>query len=80
MNVIILSIDHDLQLLENETDPEALRGFKSRLREILEAQLAGGRVAGIFEESSPRKESNRRPTCQSIPSPSPVAQHQHDRG
>jgi hypothetical protein len=57
MNVIIISIDHYLQLLESDTDLKALRASKSRLREILEAQFAGGGVAEIFEESSPRKES-----------------------
>ena len=57
MNVVMISIDHYLQLLEAETDTEALRASKTRLRQILEAQLASGRVVKIFEESSPRKES-----------------------
>lgn len=57
MNVIIISIDHSLQLLEAETDSQTLRASKSRLRAILEEQFAGGRVAEIFEELSPRKES-----------------------
>jgi hypothetical protein len=57
MNVIFISIDHYLQLVEAETDSESLRTSKTRLREILKEQLAGRRVAAIFEESSPRKDS-----------------------
>ena len=57
MNVVMISIDHYLQLLEAETDTVALRASKTRLRQILEARLATGRVVEIFEETSPRKES-----------------------
>jgi hypothetical protein len=57
MNVIIISIDHYLQLLEADTDSESLRASKTRLREILKAYFPGRRVVEIFEESSPRKES-----------------------
>jgi len=57
MNVIIIAIDHYLQLLESESDTMPLRASKTRLREILETQLRAGNVTRVFEESSPNKES-----------------------
>jgi hypothetical protein len=55
MNTIIISIDHQLQLLEEATDSVSLRASKTHLRSILAKQLAG--ASSIFEECHPRKES-----------------------
>jgi hypothetical protein len=55
MNVLIVSIDHYLQLLEADTDSETLRASKLDLRELLRFRLSKGNVAMIFEESAPAK-------------------------
>ncbi|WP_263357716.1 hypothetical protein [Acidicapsa ligni] len=57
MNVIIIAIDHYLQLLEADEDSEALRASKTRLREILEERFGPGQITAIFEESSLTKKS-----------------------
>lgn len=57
MTFCIISIDHYLQYVEAETDSEALRTSKERLRAILEEMLGTGTVGAIFEESSPTKPS-----------------------
>jgi hypothetical protein len=55
MNILIVSIDHYLQLLEAETDSETLRASKLNLRKLLQLRIAGGNLTMIFEESSPTK-------------------------
>ncbi len=39
MDIVIILIDHSLQLLEDGTEADALRASKARFREILEAQF-----------------------------------------
>jgi hypothetical protein len=55
MTVVIISIDHYLQLLEAATDSEALHASKAALRKLIQTRLAQGQVEIIFEESSPTK-------------------------
>jgi hypothetical protein len=57
MMFCIVSIDHYLQYVEEDSDSEALRALKERLRAILEERLGRGTVETIFEESSPAKPS-----------------------
>ena len=57
MMFCIVSIDHYLQYVEADSDNEALRALKVRLRSILEERLGRGTVGAIFEESSPAKPS-----------------------
>jgi hypothetical protein len=55
MHAIIISIEHSMQVLEEDTDSVSLRTSKTHLRRILEDQLASG--SKIFEECHPRKKS-----------------------
>jgi hypothetical protein len=57
MTVCIISIDHDLQYVEEDTDSQALRTSKERLRAILVEMLSKWTVGVILEESSPKKRS-----------------------
>jgi hypothetical protein len=57
MKIIVLSITHPLQLLEDPADTEDLQTSKAQLRAILEAQFAKKSVGAIFEECSFTKES-----------------------
>ncbi|WP_433964600.1 hypothetical protein [Tunturiibacter gelidiferens] len=57
MTVCIISIDHYLQYVEAETDSEALRTSKARLRAILLQRFSEGALSAIFEECSPAKPS-----------------------
>jgi hypothetical protein len=52
MKIIVLSITHPLQLLEDPADTEGLQKSKAQLRAILEAQFAKESVGAIFEECS----------------------------
>jgi hypothetical protein len=51
MDILIISIDHSLQLIETETDSASLRIQKSTLLEMLQTFLREKRIAHIFEES-----------------------------
>jgi len=55
MIILIISIDHFLQLTEAQTDSVNRRKLKLALRALLETHIAKRRVSGIFEESLPRK-------------------------
>jgi hypothetical protein len=55
MKVIIISIEHPLQLMEEQTDSISLRASRAHLRKILEEQLAS--VSNIFEECHPKRKS-----------------------
>ncbi len=57
MNILIISIDHSFQIVEEEIDSAQLRTQKRALHEFLQIYLAGHKVAMIFEESSPSKVS-----------------------
>lgn len=57
MNILIISIDHSFQIVEEEIDSAQLRTQKRALRELLQIYLAGHKVAMIFEESSPSQVS-----------------------
>lgn len=55
MTACIISIDHYLQYVEEDTDSQALS--EERLRAILVEMLSKGTVGVILEESSPNKRS-----------------------
>ena len=57
MTACIISIDHYLQYVEEETDSHALLASKERLRAILFEMLGKGTVGVILKESSPNKPS-----------------------
>jgi hypothetical protein len=52
MDILIVSIDHYLQLTEADTDTAELRSSKSALRNILQDQITCREISIIFEEAS----------------------------
>jgi hypothetical protein len=65
MNLIIISIDHYLQLLEDETDSEALRGSKARLRGLFRERTAYSLTSASGERRSDHRlrRSNTPTNC-----------------
>ena len=55
MTILIVSIDHKIQLIEHPNDKPARRKLKFALRSLVNATIATHIVSAIFEESLPKK-------------------------